>query len=71
MEQDRKQTPPDLLQEIDFLIRSNASHDMKDQLNELLLGVAGLVVFWFVGAAIFTGTEVRYALVSYFVAREY
>jgi potassium channel subfamily K len=71
LDQDRKQTPPDLLQEIDFLVQLNASHDMKDQLNELLLSIAGLLVFWFVGAAIFTGTEVRYALRSYLLTRAY
>ena len=59
VEQDRRQIAPDLLQEVDFLVRLNAKQDKKDHISELILSIAGFLVFWFVGAAIFTGTEVR------------
>ena len=59
VEQDRRQIAPELLQEVDFLVRLNANQDKKDHLSELILSITGFLVFWFVGAAIFTGTEVR------------
>jgi len=59
VEQDRSQVTPDLLQEVDFLVRLNASQDKKDHISGLVLSITGFLVFWIVGAAVFTGTEVR------------
>lgn len=59
IEQDKKQHNPDLLAEIEFLVKLNSKQDMKDQMSELAFSVLGFLVFWMVGAAIFMGTEVR------------
>lgn len=61
-QQDKEQNEemPDLLTEIKFLVALNERHDMADRLSELAMSLTGFVVFWLVGAAIFSVTEVSF-----------
>ncbi|KAF8321589.1 voltage-gated potassium channel [Clavulina sp. PMI_390] len=57
IEEDEIQKSPDLLEEIDFLVKLNQRQDLDDQFSELGLSIVGFLVFWMIGACIFKATE--------------
>ena len=61
-----KGTIPDLHREIEFLHRLGEEQEARIRLQQIATSLSGLIVFWLVGAAIFSQLEVCLSVVRWY-----